>query len=291
VIAQFYATVCFEEHRDTRKLYWMTESQWYEVSYSHFARLFEFGRKDANRPRIHLALKLEVRKIKFMYPRSKQGNFGETTDMLPFYVYLNRLFRRTETPREGDGTKILAYNRNILAAIAPNANGFEFSVFNFIWEEIKAISENSLKSCGYAPYLMHMIERVTARIFFCEKEHKPLWIKNNLRAPVEDSRAAAPHSSPPRTARGRGQPRDKPPSPIQKIFSLLFGICMSQHAADVRAQHERRERRKISKSVKEIHTHLNLQPPSYPIAFDGEESPEIESFEERIVRFDEETQV
>jgi hypothetical protein len=64
---------------------------------------------------------------------------------------------------------------------------------------------------------------------------------------------------------------------------------MSQHAADVRAQHERRERRKISKSVKEIHTHLNLQPPSYPIASDGEESPEIESFEERIARFDEET--
>jgi hypothetical protein len=43
VIAQFYATVCFEEHGDTRKLHWMTESQWYEVSYSHFARLFGFG--------------------------------------------------------------------------------------------------------------------------------------------------------------------------------------------------------------------------------------------------------
>jgi hypothetical protein len=34
-----------------------------------------------------------------------------------------------------------------------------------------------------------------------------------------------------------------------------------------------------------------LQPPSSPIAFDGEESPEIESFEERIARFDEETPV
>jgi hypothetical protein len=122
-----------------------------------------------------------------MYPRSKQGNFGETTNMLPFYAYLNRLFRRTVTPREGDGTKILAYNKNILAAMAPNANGFEFSIFDFIWEEIKAISENSLKSCGYAPYLMHMIERVTARTFFYEKEHHPLRIKNDLRAPVEES--------------------------------------------------------------------------------------------------------
>jgi hypothetical protein len=89
VIAQFYDTVCFEEHGVTKKIHWMTESQWYEVLYSHFARLFGFGRKDASRLKIHLALKFDARKIKFMYPRSKQGNFGETTDMLPFYAYLN----------------------------------------------------------------------------------------------------------------------------------------------------------------------------------------------------------
>jgi hypothetical protein len=93
-----------------------------------------------------------------MYPRSKQGNFGGTTDMLSYYAYLNRLFRRTVTPREGDVTKIPTYNKNILATMAPNANGFEFSIFDFIWEEINAISENPLKSCGYAPYLMYMIE-------------------------------------------------------------------------------------------------------------------------------------
>jgi hypothetical protein len=174
VIAQFYATVCYEEHGVTRKIHWMTESQWYEVSYSHFARLFDFGQKDASHPRIHLALKLEARKIMFMYLRSKQENFGETTDMLPFYAYLNWLFRRTVTPREGDWTKILVYNKNILAAIAPNANGFEFSFIDFIWEEIKAILENPLKSCGYAPYLMHMIERVTAQTFFYERVHHPL---------------------------------------------------------------------------------------------------------------------
>jgi hypothetical protein len=71
VIAQFYATVCFEEHGNTKKIHWTTESQWYEVSYSHFARLLGFERKDASRPRIYLALKPEARKIKFMYPSSK----------------------------------------------------------------------------------------------------------------------------------------------------------------------------------------------------------------------------
>jgi hypothetical protein len=58
-----------------------------------------------------MALKLDARKIKFMYPRCRQENFRETTDMLPFYAYINYLFRRTLTPREGDGTKIPAYNR------------------------------------------------------------------------------------------------------------------------------------------------------------------------------------
>jgi hypothetical protein len=53
-------------------------------------------------------------------------------DMNPFYAYLNQLFRRTVTHREGDRTKILAYNKNILPAMSPNANGFEFSIFDFI---------------------------------------------------------------------------------------------------------------------------------------------------------------
>jgi AraC-like DNA-binding protein len=135
-------------------------------------------------------------------------------------------------------------------------------------------------SYGYASYLIHMIERVTARTFFYEKEHHPLRIKNDLRVLVEDTRAAVPHSSPPMTARRRGQKRDKPLPLIQKIFSLLFEMCKSQYVADVKAQHERRAKRKDTKSVKEIHDHLNLQPPRSPIASEGEESPDIESFEE-----------
>jgi hypothetical protein len=68
-------------------------------------------------------------------------------------------------------------------------------------------------------------------------------------------------------------------------------MCKSQHTADVRAQYERCERRKITKSVKEIRTHLNLHAPSSPIASESEESLEIETFKERIARFDEETLV
>jgi hypothetical protein len=104
---------------------------------------------------------------------------------------------------------------------------------------------------SYAPNIMHMIERVTAHTFGCDKEHHPLRVKNDIRVPMEDRRVAAPRvSSPPSAARGRGQHGDKPPSPIQKFFSLLFGICKSQQATEVKAQHERHARRKDTKSVK-----------------------------------------
>jgi hypothetical protein len=73
---------------------------------------------------------------------------------------------------------------------------------------------------------MHMIERVTGRTFGYDKEHHPLQIKNDLRAPMEERRAVAPCSSPPRATRGRGQPRDKPPSPIQKNLACCLE-CVS----------------------------------------------------------------
>jgi hypothetical protein len=106
----------------------------------------------------------------------------------------------------------------------------------------------------------------------------PLRIKNDLKSPVEDRRAAGGQqvSSPPRAARRSGQQGDKPTSPIRKKFSLLFLMCKSQHTIDVKAQHERCARRKDTKSMKEIHSHLNLQPPHSPIASKGEESLEIE---------------
>jgi hypothetical protein len=46
-------------------------------------------------------------------------------------------------------------------------------------------------------------------------------------------------SPPPRAARKSGQQGEKPPSPLQKMFGLIFGMCKSQHATDVKARHER----------------------------------------------------
>jgi hypothetical protein len=133
MIAQFYAILYVEEQGDTRKFYWMTEGRRYEITFEQFARLFGFGRNDANRIKIHFASHLDRSRMRFMYPDSKRGSVGTTSDLLPFYAYLNRLFRRTMTPREVDSSNIPSYNQNLLVAMAPHPHGFEFSMFNFIW--------------------------------------------------------------------------------------------------------------------------------------------------------------
>jgi hypothetical protein len=258
----------------------MTEGQWFEVTYAQFASLLGFGRNDASHPQIHMAFHLDVKDMKFMYPKSKRSNCGTTTDLLHFYVYTNRLFRKTMIPREGDDLKIPSYNKNILAVMAPN--GYELSVFDFIWEEIKAISKSTLKSCGYAPYIMHIIERVTSRTFGCDKEHHQLRIKNDLKTHIEGSSGATPShdSSPPRAGRGSGRQSGKPPSSLRMMFGMIYGLCKSQHAADVRAHHERQARKKDTKSLKQMHAHMNLQPPRSPI------TSEVESFDARMARYE-----
>jgi hypothetical protein len=82
-----------EERGDTKKFHWMTEGRRYEITYEQFARLFGFRREHANCHKIHYALCLDASKMRFMYPSNKRESVGTTSDLLPFYAYLNHLFR------------------------------------------------------------------------------------------------------------------------------------------------------------------------------------------------------
>jgi hypothetical protein len=48
-----------------------------------------------------------------------------------------------------------------------------FNVMDFVWEEIKGISMNPQKTCGFAPYLIFNIEDVTGKIFPKDGKHMP----------------------------------------------------------------------------------------------------------------------
>ena len=107
-----------------------------------------------------------------MYPRDRVGSAGKVNVLYTYYSVLNRLFRKTLTPRDGNPSDILAHAKNLMNRMQPDPRGSDFSVGDFIWEEFKHISETTLKTCGYAPYIMRVILKVTRRNFGMDVKHE-----------------------------------------------------------------------------------------------------------------------
>lgn len=64
---------------------------------------------------------------------------------------------------------------------------------------------------------------------------------------------------------------------------MLFGICCSQYDADVRHREERIARKRDTRAIKLLCQQNNI--PRSPI--EPEEEPEMETFEERMTRYEE----
>jgi len=59
--------------RDDRAMFWMTEENYYRVTFTQFIRVLGLDRHDANRPKIHNQTVLPNEEMKFMYPRSHRA--------------------------------------------------------------------------------------------------------------------------------------------------------------------------------------------------------------------------
>jgi hypothetical protein len=207
------------------------------------------------------------------------------------------MLRKTLAPREGDQSNVLNYGRDFLKHMCPSES--EFSVVDYIWEEIHSISGSPQKSCGYAPYLMHVIETITNYTVFYDHEHKPFHLKNDVVGPsladlaraqaniggqeapeqptatVAPSRAARPSHG---RGRGRGQQQvQKPPSPLRKLFNFWCGSCMK--ASDA-VHKERQLRKRDSRMIRLMYENPSpTNRPPIPHAPSDEEESELETFE------------
>jgi hypothetical protein len=104
-------------------------------------------------------------------------------NLYTYYAALNRLLRVSITPRDGNPSEITKFQKNLMVALRPGA--LEFSVEDFIWQEIKHLSEDPKKICSYSPYIMYMIEKVAKTEFSKNVTHKPLKLnpRKNPRLP------------------------------------------------------------------------------------------------------------
>jgi hypothetical protein len=167
VIAKFYPILYIEDAGGARRIHWMTEGEWYDISYDDFASHFSFGAADAHHFRLHIHNPLDEGEMKFMYAPRQEGNVGMTNGLYTLYSVLNRFFRKTVCPRDGDPTNISQFTKDLLANMRDGS--LPLSVMDFVWEEIKGISLN----CDFAPYLMFIVKDVTSRNFLKESKHMP----------------------------------------------------------------------------------------------------------------------
>jgi hypothetical protein len=100
------------------------------------------------------------------------------------------LFRKTICPRDGDPTNISHFSKNLLANMRDGAP--PFSVIDFIWEEIKGISLNPQKNCGFTPHLMFIIKDYTNRSFPKDGFHIPLRTNPTKKPLIPPAHVASP---------------------------------------------------------------------------------------------------
>jgi hypothetical protein len=136
-----------------------------------FCSSLQVDARDTQKDQIHNEHQLSLEELAFMYLNHGKVELGKLTGMRPFYKCLNSLFLLTLAPKSGDATSVQSISRNLLAAMSNDHA--PFSVAYFLWEEIIFTSKSPIKSCGYAPYIMFLIERVTKKTFIKEIKHEP----------------------------------------------------------------------------------------------------------------------
>ena len=141
------------------------------MGYAQFDALLGFPGSDLDRPKIQDENVLEDGEMHYMYDRAYGDvDYATTSRLIPYYKMLNQLLRFTVTPKADNSDKISNMSRNLLARLGPNQP--EFSVFDFIWEEIIICSVSPKKGCHYAPYIFHMITEVTGLDIMTDKSHQ-----------------------------------------------------------------------------------------------------------------------
>jgi hypothetical protein len=148
--------------------------------------------------------------------------------LLPHFLVLHRMMRKTLAPRIGYLEAIPAYERNLLDALIKPVR---FDVFEYIVDEIWNIATNPLRSCGFAPYIQHMIEVVAHEKFFKDVLHDSLCpvVPKDPRVPRASS--STPTTAPSCTTRSAGA--SSTPSANSSFLMMFRGIfamcrCMGQ---------------------------------------------------------------
>jgi hypothetical protein len=137
VITEFYSTLFFDKKE--RIFMWMTNGWRFSVKLTQFAEILGLSSHLDNPKKLHTGRVMTTREMTSRYDLDSEFHAPKVEGILPHFVILHRMRRRTLAPRLSNLYAIPAYERNLLDAIMKNEH---FDAFDYIVDEIWNIAIN-----------------------------------------------------------------------------------------------------------------------------------------------------
>jgi hypothetical protein len=148
IISEFYSTLFYDKKE--RIFMSMTNGRRFHVKLTQFAQILGLSSQLDIPKKLHSGWVMMPREMTHMYVQDGGFQPPKVEGLLPHFLVLHRMMRRTLAPRIGYSEAIPAYERNLLGALMKPVH---FDVFEYIVDKIWNIATNPLRSCGFAPYI------------------------------------------------------------------------------------------------------------------------------------------
>jgi hypothetical protein len=228
---------------DGQQLLWMIDGQRCVITVHEFARMLGLEHQLTIEPgaRINSFNVLKLDEMQFMYALGALAHPSKIWNLFSELNTLHRLLRATLTLCIGDATTCPPYERNLIQFYVQKRH---FSVFDFMLQEIISISRTTLRSCGYAPQIMMMIERVTGRELLMDYEITDLEPQNPTAPTITmdvPSTSATPHTTRSGSAPPPSSRYSSSSDGVLRVLNSMFAWCRDTHQRqDVLLSNQRR---------------------------------------------------
>jgi hypothetical protein len=211
----------------------MTNGRRFHVKLAQFAQILGLSSQLDIPKKLHSRRVMMPKEMTPMYIQDSGFQPPKVEGLLPHFLVLHQMMRKTLTPRIGYSEVVPANERNLLDTLMKPVR---FDVFEYIVDEIWNIATNPLRSCGFAPYIQYMIEMVTKEKFYKDSRHDPLRpaVPKDLRASRAGFSAAPAHT----TRSGGASSASSTNNCFLKMFGGIFVMCRhTDQCLDVMEQH------------------------------------------------------
>jgi hypothetical protein len=140
IIFEFYSTLFYDKKE--RIFMWMTNDRRFHVRIAQFAQIFGLSSQLEIPKKLHSVRVMMPREMTSMYVQDGGFHPLKVEGLLPHFLVLHRMMRRTLTPRIDYSEAIPAYERNLLNALMKPVR---FDIFEYIVDEIWNIATSPLR--------------------------------------------------------------------------------------------------------------------------------------------------